>query len=238
MPPKGAVAGGSRAHTTSAPLTNGHVMRSLPADWSSNGKRRAAEEVSEEDEDGEIDGDGLVLSEDEEADGEVNGGGFDDEEAFPELDSGSDFDEYDERSANEEGGGLEDEDSGSESGYNTSDIERRYGSSPSTSIPPSPSTSTNRLPVDEKLSRMISWNTVKPDEAVGTDEKVSRAKEGSGKVVRSRLVDGGYKREYEDIEAGYGSESSTEDVSGSPCVRYSCTRTQVEAIKLIVAPES
>jgi hypothetical protein len=34
-----------------------------------------------------------------------------------------------------------------------------------------------------------------------------------GKLRPSKLVKGGYRREYEDIEAGYGSESSTEDVS-------------------------
>lgn len=60
---------------------------------------------------------------------------------------------------------------------------------------------------------MIAKNTIKPDDNVGTDGRISNAKQGHGKLVRSKLVDGGYKREYEDVEAGYGSESSTEDVS-------------------------
>jgi ribosome biogenesis protein ERB1 len=64
---------------------------------------------------------------------------------------------------------------------------------------------------------MIAKNSVKPDEAIGTDDKVSRAKEGVGSLVPSKLVEGGYKREYEDVEAGYGSESSTEDVCRAFC---------------------
>lgn len=41
--------------------------------------------------------------------------------------------------------------------------------------------------------------------------KFSTAKEGVGKMVPSKLVKGGFIREYDDVEAGYGSESSTED---------------------------
>ena len=101
---------------------------------------------------------------------------------------------------------TDDEDSGSESGYNSSDIDQSESSS---------STSPSEFPhsTDEKLSRLISKNSIKPDESLGAVGKISTAKEG-GKLVRSQLVDGGFRRGYEDIEAGYGSESSTEDVSG------------------------
>ena len=86
-------------------------------------------------------------------------------------------------------------------------------SSSSTSAPPSRSSSFKDLTTDEQLSKLIAKNTIKPDDEVGTDGRISNAKQGNGKLVRSKLVDGGYKREYEDVEAGYGSESSTEDVS-------------------------
>ena len=46
----------------------------------------------------------------------------------------------------------------------------------------------------------------------GTD-KFSSAKEGSGRLRKSRFVEGSWVREYEEFEAGYGSESSTEEVS-------------------------
>jgi hypothetical protein len=43
--------------------------------------------------------------------------------------------------------------------------------------------------------------------------KFSSAKEGLGRVRESKWVEGSYVREYEEFEAGYGSESSTEEVS-------------------------
>lgn len=46
----------------------------------------------------------------------------------------------------------------------------------------------------------------------GTD-KFSSAKEGSGRLRKSKFVEGSWVREYEEFEAGYGSESSTEEVS-------------------------
>jgi ribosome biogenesis protein ERB1 len=45
----------------------------------------------------------------------------------------------------------------------------------------------------------------------GTD-KFSSAKEGSGRLRKSKFVEGSWVREYEEFEAGYGSESSTEEV--------------------------
>jgi ribosome biogenesis protein ERB1 len=86
-----------------------------------------------------------------------------------------------------------------------------YGSSPESSILASPSSGNRQLDMDERLSRLIARNTVKPDESVGAEGKLSTAKESKGKLVPSKLVPGGYRREYDDIEAGYGSESSTED---------------------------
>lgn len=166
------------------------------------------------------------MSDDEDEDDQVDGEESDGDEAFPELDSGSEGDEQDDEdeyadedeadsdSESESGSeDLNDEESGSESGYNSSDIERMYASS-STSLPPSPGGShKNLLSTDEKLSRMIAKHSVKPDERIGTDMDLSTAKKGVGKLRPSKLVKGGYRREYEDIEAGYGSESSTEDVS-------------------------
>lgn len=139
----------------------------------------------------------------------------DDDEAFPELDSGSDGEAEDEEEEDVEGDSddevVDDEESGSESGYNSSDIERMYGSSPASSYLASPQSDTRELDTDEKLTRMIAKNTVKPDDAIGSEGPLSRAKQGVGKLRPSKLVPGGYTREYEEYEAGYGSESSTED---------------------------
>lgn len=167
--------------------------------------------------DEELNADELELVEDGESDAESDGDEDEEGEVFPELDSGEDEDEgddedgdYDDTSEEED---LGDEESGSESGYNSSDIDGDSGASSSTS----PSTSRVGL-VDDKLEKLIIKNTVKPDENIGGDEKISLAKDGVGRVVPSKLVPGGYRREYEDVEAGYGSESSTEDVStGCPC---------------------
>lgn len=220
MPPRMPVVNGCRLPVRLGATANGHAGPSRLSTSLTKTKKRDAEVVSDEEEDGEleINGDGLDIPNDEEPDANFSEGGSEDEEGFPELDSGSDEDEDGERIPGDEesdsdSDGIDDEDSGSESGYNSSDIEQRYGSSPSTSMPPSPSYSSHIIKTDEKLSRMISKSTVKPDESVGTDARISDAKEGHGRLVRSRLVDGGYKREYEDVEAGYGSESSTEDVS-------------------------
>jgi ribosome biogenesis protein ERB1 len=181
-------------------------------------KKRAVEEV--EDEEDEEDDDfapvgQLELEADDEDDEELDDDD-EDEEDFPELDSGSELAD-DDMEGDSEDELLDDEETGSESGYNTSDIEDMENDSDapssSTSAPPSRSSSFKDLTTDEQLSKMIAKNTIKPDDEVGTDGRISNAKQGHGKLVRSKLVDGGYKREYEDVEAGYGSESSTEDVS-------------------------
>ena len=202
---------------------NGHAGPSrIPAQSKTN-KKRQVEPESEDDEDvGEFDVDeeGIEISEDEDGDDEEEEEEGDDDE-FPELDSGSEDEHVEADGVNDdtdsEQEDLDDEDSGSESGYNTSDIEAMYSSS--TSVSSSPKSSGKELSIDEKLSRLVAKNTIKPDESIGTDEKISRAKEGTGRLRPSKLVPGGYLREYEDIEAGYGSESSTEDVSGSLSLR-------------------
>lgn len=190
-------------------------------------KKRAVQEVEDEEDEEDDDftpvGGGLELeADDEEEDGEEDDEEEEDEDEFPELDSGSELGDEDiEVDSDEEL--LDDEETGSESGYNTSDIEdmenQSDAPSSSTSISLSRSSSTKDMSTDEKLSRMIAKNTIKPDDEVGTDGRISNAKQGQGKLVRSKLVDGGYKREYDDVEAGYGSESSTEDVSLlGPCI--------------------
>ena len=224
MAPRPSVAGSSKQ--SKQPFeANGRAGPSRLIATSS--KKRGAEEIPTEKEDDDefgVNGDGLDLSDEgSESDGEydedvdgVNG----DEEDFPELDSGSEEEEGDDKLKTRQHGGddtdsedepLDDEETGSESGYNSSDIDAMYSSA--TSHSSSPSSSKQNLSLDEKLSKLIAENSVKPDERIGTDEKVSRAKDGTGKLVPSKLVAGGYKREYDDVEAGYGSESSTEDVS-------------------------
>jgi ribosome biogenesis protein ERB1 len=201
MAPRSAAAG------SKVQAVNGHAGPSrLPAQTLKSNKKRTADVVSdEEDEDFSMNGDGLDMSDDEEAeDAEEDD---EDDEAFPELDSGSEADEADTESEDEQ---LDDEESGSESGYNSSDIDQME--SDSTSVT-SAEENGRELSVDEKLSRLVAKNTVKPNEAIGSDAKISTAKEGFGKLRPSKLVPGGYLREYDDIEAGYGSESSTEDVS-------------------------
>ncbi len=137
----------------------------------------------------------------------------------------------------------EDDDDDDEEGYNSSEIDAMEGSSsPSSSIhPPSRPTSSLSLtntksksipkssqpshfpyphpPPSETLdplSHLISLHTTKPDESISFDgsRMVSVAKQGVGKMVPSRFVKGKMRREYEEYEAGYGSESSTEEVSG------------------------
>jgi ribosome biogenesis protein ERB1 len=110
-----------------------------------------------------------------------------------------------------------------EEGYNSSDIDAL--SSPSTSVS-SRSRSSNFKAGSPTLDELIARHTVKPSESASAlsgyvrsganvdGTTYSAAKSGKGKLVPSKLVKGGWKREYEDIEAGYGSESSTEDVSG------------------------
>ncbi|WWC69225.1 ribosome biogenesis protein ERB1 [Kwoniella pini CBS 10737] len=214
MAPKNATASSSRV-ATNLKTINGKAGPSTIL--KNKNKKRAVQEVSEdEDDDFASVGSGIDMSDDEEVEeGEEN----EDEEAFPEFDSEieDEVDQADEGDSESEE--LDDEEeSGSESGYNSSDIEAMYDEeednenedeeySPLTS----PSSSHKELSTDEKLSKLIAKNSIKPDESLGTDAKISKAKEGVGKLVPSKFVEGGYKREYEDYEAGYGSESSTED---------------------------
>lgn len=132
--------------------------------------------------------------------------------------SGEDEDEKDSDDADFEDGDDDDED---DEGYNSSDIDDMTDN---TSVS---STSRTDKPAagSPTLDELIAQNTVKPDEAADTvgeyargdgiagGARFSQAKLGKGTMVPSKLVRGGWKREYEDIEAGYGSESSTEDVS-------------------------
>lgn len=206
-------------------------------------KKRPAQQVEDEDDEDDEDfvpnGAQLELGEEDDEgdsqDGEADED--DDEEAFPELDSGSEADADDEEGAvsridgdeteDDEEELLDDEETGSESGYNSSDIDamgdddEEDDASSSTSLSPSASSSKADMTTDEKLSKMIAKNSIKPNDEIGTDARISSAKQGHGKLVRSKLVEGGYKREYEDVEAGYGSESSTEDVSGRSSCRCS-----------------
>lgn len=218
------------------PRPNGSGPSRLPAQRRS--KRPVEVLNNEEDEEDEEDlvpnGGELEMGEDEEDEDDDELDEDEDEEAFPELDSGSDDGDDEEDEADLEAAGqaeddsddelLDDEGTGSESGYNSSDIDALGEEddddnasipSSSTSVQLSPSSSKDNLNLstDEKLSKMIAKHSVKPDETLGTDDQISRAKEGQGKLVRSKLVKGGYRREYDDVEAGYGSESSTEDVS-------------------------
>lgn len=175
-----------------------------------NPRKRAAASPEEEDpQQPELQlGEGDEVDSEEEGEGEYEGDSeiaSDDAEAFPELDSGSSGD--DESESDE----LLSEDDGSEEGYNSSDIEAMYASEDDDDAD-------DGLGPDEKLERLIQRNTSKPSEVdpsvgLGKGGKKSQAKEGVGKLVPSKLVPGGMKREYEDYEAGYGSESSTEDVS-------------------------
>lgn len=229
--------GGTRATESRRPAANGNGRAgpSRPAASSSTStKKRPVQKVEdEEDEDdddfvpsgGQLD---LIDDEAEESEEEAEGEeGSVDEEAFPELDSGSEADlDDDEQDAldrldddeSDDEDLLVDEETGSESGYNSSDIDAMDqddvdDASSSTSLSPSASSSKADLTTDEKLSKLIAKNSIKPSEEIGTDARISSAKQGHGRLRPSKLVEGGYKREYEDVEAGYGSESSTEDVS-------------------------
>ncbi|WVR05368.1 ribosome biogenesis protein ERB1 [Kwoniella sp. DSM 27419] len=220
MAPRNAAAGSSKSAT--AGRSNAGPSR-LPATTVPKTKKRAVEEVSvgeEEDEFG-ASGSGIDMSDDEVPE-DAEEDGEDDEDAFPEFDSelGDDDEEALEAEGDDEsdsafgGDDLDEEESGSESGYNSSDIDAMYDDEDDAgdaSSATSPSSSYKDLTTDEKLSKMIAKHSVKPDEAIGTDAKISTAKEGVGRLVPSKLVEGGYKREYEEYEAGYGSESSTED---------------------------
>lgn len=219
-------ASSSKVAPASRATSNGRAGPSRPTASSSASKKRPVQQVEEDEDEDDDDfvphGTQLDMEDDDDADVEDDEDEDEDEDAFPELDSGSELGLEDEAGQSDDDSEdeeiLDDEATGSESGYNTSDIEAMEDDdddapSSSTSAPPSPSSSSANLTIDEKLSRMIAKNSIKPNEQIGTDAQISRAKQGHGQLVKSKLVDGGFKREYEDVEAGYGSESSTEDVS-------------------------
>lgn len=226
MAPRSAVASSSKRQAA----TNGHAGPSrLATSVPKTSKKRPAqveEEDEEDDEDFAMNGAELDISDDEDVEAE-DASDEEDDEAFPELDSGSDGEGDDEEDKEEQDADseaeeeLDDEESGSESGYNSSDIDALYSSSTSVTSAEDEDEDEdgNERTVDEKLDRLVKKNTVKPDERIGTDMKISKAKEGYGKLRPSKMVPGGYLREYDDIEAGYGSESSTEDVSTFICPR-------------------
>ncbi|GHJ86880.1 hypothetical protein NliqN6_3282 [Naganishia liquefaciens] len=153
--------------------------------------------------------------------------------------SNGDLDDFLDREALESPGDDEDEEDedeeDDEEGYNTSDIEAMENASDeeadlvddtssvaSSSIAPSTVPDSNLT-----LDQLIARHTYKPEEnmdihitaatggrpLVGDEKsgKFSSAKEGTGKLVPSKFVKGAMTREYDDIEAGYGSESSTEE---------------------------
>lgn len=215
MAPRPPVAGSSKRAATNGQAGPSRLAAPTPKITK---KRPVQVESEEEDEDDfAMNGDGIDMDEDEGDVEEDADSDEDDDEAFPELDSGSEGDaEEDEEGEEDEAADtedeeLDDEETGSESGYNSSDIDAM--DSASTSVTSAEDEDGNEISVDEKLSRLVAKNTVKPNEAIGGDEKISTAKEGFGKLKPSKLVPGGYLREYDEIEAGYGSESSTEDVS-------------------------
>lgn len=215
MAPRAAPAESSKAARQRLAKPNGAAVSAVRP--SKPVKRRAAE-VEEESEDEGLMGNGaLEMSDDEDvADEEEED---DDDEEFPELDSGSegsedgdaDSEELEDSEAEEED---EDED---EEGYNSSDIDAMDSDDDDdadSATPITPGSTTSALPIstDEKLSKLIAKHSIKPNDAIGTDGKISLSKDGKGRLVKSKYVDGSYIREYDDYEAGYGSESSTEEV--------------------------
>lgn len=112
-----------------------------------------------------------------------------------------------------------------EEGYNSSDIDA-LDSDDEAVVTPATSVSSSK-----SLDALIKRHTSKPTETEyqghrsvitggraltgdgrwGTD-KYSSAKEGSGRLRESKFVEGSFVREYDEFEAGYGSESSTEEV--------------------------
>jgi ribosome biogenesis protein ERB1 len=175
--------------------------------------------------------------------------GEDDEEF--EIDTGSsngDLDDFLDREALDSPADDEDDqEDDDEEGYNTSDIEAMENASDEeeddiddTSSVASSSVAPSTVPDSNlTLDQLIARHTYKPDEnmdvhvtaatggrpLVGDEKsgKFSSAKEGTGKLVPSKFVKGAMTREYDDIEAGYGSESSTEEVSRNPMLLDLCS---------------
>jgi ribosome biogenesis protein ERB1 len=148
-----------------------------------------------------------------------------------------------------------------EEGYNSSDIDALdSGDDEEEDGALTPATS---LGSSSDLDRLIKKHTSKPSESEylgdqethyrgslvtggraltgdgrwGTD-KFSSAKEGSGRLRKSRFVEGSWVREYEEFEAGYGSESSTEEVGRvvlSRKSRWKAIRSKLIAVLLFPA---
>lgn len=230
MAPRAVPAESSKSARSRMGKTNGS---SAPSVRPAKAATKRPIQSESEDDDEELLAGALEMSDDEEEEGESDNEG---EEDFPELDSGSDGDVEDDDEADSddladsEADEDEGEDDGSESGYNSSDIEALYDSEDSdddaSTNPITPGSSRVDLTTDEKLSKLIAAHSVKPDDAIGTDAKISRSKDGKGRLVKSKYVDGTFKREYDDVEAGYGSESSTEDVSATRAGRVAADNTE------------
>jgi ribosome biogenesis protein ERB1 len=208
------------AHSTEENLLAGKINGG-----GGKGKGKASARVAEEDEEEDEDD-----AEEFEIDTGSSNGDLDDFLDREALESpADDEDEEDE----------EDDDDDDEEGYNTSDIEAMENASgddeqdddvddtssiASSSIAPSTVPDSNLT-----LDQLIAKHTYKPDEnmdvyvsqATGgrplvgdaTTGKFSNSKEGTGRLVPSKFFKGALMREYDEIEAGYGSESSTEEVS-------------------------
>ena len=159
----------------------------------------------------------------------------DTEEPFPELDLAS-SDEDDGDFADAEGADddeLPDSDEEDEEGYNSSDIDALdndddEGTSPPPSLTHSRSTGFSRSSRSRSrspISHFIAENTTKPDER--DPSIILRPEDERAGVWTTSKLTGRPKRVYPDIEAGYGSESSTEDVS-STCHRSPSSPCHVE----------
>lgn len=221
----------ARAKPASSAVASLH--KASPA--SSGSKKRANPETDEVHEDeGLINGQKeLEIKDDDEEDED----GSDDEQL--EIDTGSsngDLEDFEDNEDDSEEGynssdidALEDEEDDDEDFY--------AGSSPSTSVSGKSSSELDRLFAKHTVKPLLESGNLDPTQLSASfveregeeDEefidqhhritggrrldngKLSSAKEGVGRMVKSKLVPGGWMREYDEIEAGYGSESSTED---------------------------
>ena len=145
----------------------------------------------------------------------------DTEEPFPELDlASSDEDDGDfaDGEGDDDNEGVDSDDDDEEEGYNSSDIDALdddEGTSPPPSLTHSRSTGFSRSSRSRSrspISHFIAENTTKPDER--DPSIILRQEDERAGVWTVSQLTGRPKRVYPDIEAGYGSESSTEDVSG------------------------
>lgn len=218
---------------TSVPSSNGlpssplpFLLAMAPLSQSSRKRKTAEPEASTSSSKSAVP-DNLALGGDEE-DGEEHTDDEavmdEDEEPFPELDLGS-SDEDDGEFADGEGGEEdegEDSEDEDEEGYNSSDIDALDNDSGNEATSPPPSLTHSRSTAHSRSSRsrskspishFIAENTSKPDER--DPSIILRPEDERAGVWTVSQLTGRPKRVYPDIEAGYGSESSTEDVSNS-----------------------